>query len=45
MELRDIPLSFQIGFNIVNAAVVCAILEYLRLGTLISYNWAQVLDA
>ena len=27
LELREILLSFQIGFNIVNAAVVCAILE------------------
>ena len=27
MEVREILLSFQIGFNFVNAAVVCAILE------------------
>ena len=27
LELREILLSFQIGFNFVNAAVVCAILE------------------
>ena len=27
LELREILLSFQIGFNPVNAAVVCAILE------------------
>ena len=27
MELREILLSFQTGFNVVNAAVVCAILE------------------
>ena len=27
LELREILLSFQTGFNIVNAAVVCAILE------------------
>ena len=26
-ELREILLSFQTGFNLVNAAVVCAILE------------------
>ena len=26
-ELRDLLLSFQTGFNLVNAAVVCAILE------------------
>ena len=27
LELREILLSFQTGFNLVNAAVVCAILE------------------
>ena len=27
LELREIVLSFQAGFNLVNAAVVCAILE------------------
>ena len=27
LELREILLSFQIGFNPVNAAVVCAFLE------------------
>ena len=27
LELRKILLSFQTGFNLVNAAVVCAILE------------------
>ena len=27
LELKEIFLSFQIGFNLVNAAVVCAILE------------------
>ena len=27
LELREIPLSFQIDFNLVNAAVVCAIRE------------------
>ena len=27
LELREIFLSFQTGFNVVNAAVVCAILE------------------
>ena len=27
LELTEIFLSFQIGFNLVNAAVVCAILE------------------
>ena len=27
LEPREIPLSFQTGFNLVSAAVVCAILE------------------
>ena len=27
LELREVLLSFQCGFNLVNAAVVCAILE------------------
>ena len=27
LELREILLSFQTGFSLVNAAVVCAILE------------------
>ena len=27
LELKDILLSFQTGFNLVNAVVVCAILE------------------
>ena len=27
LELREILLSFQTGFNLVNAAVICAILE------------------
>ena len=27
LELREILLSFQTGFNLVNAPVVCAILE------------------
>ena len=27
LELREILLSFQTGFNLVNAAVVCATLE------------------
>ena len=27
LELRQILLSFQTGFNLVNAAVVCALLE------------------
>ena len=27
LELREMLLSFQTGFNLVNAAVVCAVLE------------------
>ena len=27
LELREMLLSFQTGFNLVNAAVVCALLE------------------
>ena len=38
LELREMLLSFQTGFNLVNAAVVCAILGYLKLGTLVRYN-------
>ena len=34
LELREILLSFQTGFSLVNAAVVSAICD-LRLGTLI----------
>ena len=29
LELREILLSFQTGFNLVSAAVVCALLEML----------------
>ena len=42
LELREILLSFQYGFSLVNAAVVCAILEsiteprYLKLVTVSS---------
>ena len=46
LELKEILLSIQTGFSLVNAAVVCAIPgECLRLGTLISYNRAQVFEA
>ena len=46
LELREILLSFQTGFSLVNAAVfLCYPGEYLRLGILISYNWAQVFEA
>ena len=38
LELREILLSFQSGFSLVNAVVVCYPGEYLRLRTLISYN-------
>ena len=39
LELREILLSIQTGFSLVNAAVVlCYPGQYLRLGTLISYN-------
>ena len=39
LELTQILLSFQTGFNLVNAAVVCAILESVSgLGALISYK-------
>ena len=44
-ELREILLSFQTGFNLVNSAVVCVIQAFLWLETLISYNSAQVLEA
>ena len=38
-ELREIHLSFQTGFDLVSAAVVCAILgEYLRRRTLVRFN-------
>ena len=30
LQLREILLSFQTGFNLVNAAVVCAILEITK---------------
>ena len=39
LELREILLSIQTGFSLVNAAVVCAILEWV--GTLL----AHVLEA
>ena len=38
LELREIPLSFKTGFNLVNAACLCYPGEYLGLGTLVSYN-------
>ena len=36
---KEALVSFQIGFNLVNTAVVCAVLDSISaLGTLISYN-------
>ena len=29
LELREMFLSFQTGFNLVNAAIICAILEII----------------
>ena len=46
LELRKVLLSFQTGFNLVSAAVVCAVLESisaLKPSSLI--NCAQVLEA
>ena len=37
LELRKMLLSFQIGFNLVIAAVVCDVMENISLGTLVSY--------
>ena len=45
LELREIPLSFQTGFNLVNAAILCYPEEYLGLGSLIIYDRAEVLEA
>ena len=33
LELREIPLSFQTGFNLVNAAVACAIPDSISPGS------------
>ena len=42
LELREILLSIQTGFSLVNACCcLCYPREYVRLGTLISYNRAQ----
>ena len=45
LKLIAILLLFQTGFNLVSAAVASAILQFLGLGTLISYNLAKVLEA
>ena len=34
LELREILLSFQTGFNLLNAAAVCAILESIDISGL-----------
>ena len=45
LELREMLLSFQTGFKLASAAVVCDTRAYFRLGTFTSYNWTQVLEA
>ena len=45
MELREILLSFQTGFSLVSAAVLSVLSCTLRLRTLISFDWAKVLEA
>ena len=37
LELKEILLSFQTGFNLVSAAVVCAEPRYLKLVTVSSF--------
>ena len=37
LELREILLSFQAGFNLVSATVVCAEPRYLKLVTVSSF--------
>ena len=44
LELREMPLSIQTGFSLVNAAVACAILETIS-GLELSSVIAQVLEA
>ena len=44
LELREILLSFQTGFNLVNAAVVCAVLESIS-GLEPSSDTTEVLEA
>ena len=43
LELTEMLLLFQTGFNLVNAAVVCAFLESISGLEPLSDNWAQVL--
>ena len=45
LELREILLSFQTSFNLVRPSSLCYLGECIRLGTLMSYNWAQVVEA
>ena len=48
LEPREILLSFQTGLSLVNAAVVCAILESipgLEPSSVITLNTAQLLEA
>ena len=46
LELREMFLSFQTGFNLVNAVVVCAILVSISgLEPSVRYNGAMVLEA
>ena len=45
LKLRDTLLSFQTGFNLVDAAVVCAILESISDLEPLSVITAQVLEA
>ena len=46
LELRKVLLSFQTGFNLVSAAVVCAILESISaLDPSSLINCAKVLEA
>ena len=45
LEMREIFLSFQTGFNLVNAAVVCAILESVSGLEPSSVITAQILEA
>ena len=37
LELKEMLLSFQTGFNLVNVAVVCYHGEYIRCATLVRY--------
>ena len=46
LELTEMLLLFQTDFNLINAAVICAILEsILGLKPSSGFNWAQVLES